>query len=39
MVRLYAYYIPIWVVVSLAMIIYTLVGIKIHRNNVLLHSI
>jgi hypothetical protein len=38
-VRLYAYYIPIWVVVSLAMIIYTLVGIKIHRNNVLLHSI
>jgi hypothetical protein len=39
LVRLYAYYIPIWLVVSFAMLMYILVGIKIHRNNVLLHSI
>jgi hypothetical protein len=39
LVRLYAYYIPIWVVVSFAMLMYILVGVKIHRNNVLLYSI
>lgn len=38
MERLYAYYIPIWIVVSFSMVIYILVGIKIHRNNVLLRS-
>ncbi|KAE9362708.1 hypothetical protein N431DRAFT_433693 [Stipitochalara longipes BDJ] len=39
MTRLYAYYIPIWVVVTLAMLLYILVGLKIHRNNVLLSSL
>jgi hypothetical protein len=36
--RLYAYYIPIWVVVFFSIVIYVLVGIKIHRNKVLLRS-
>jgi hypothetical protein len=39
MSRLYAYYIPIWVVVTIAMLLYILVGLKIHRNNVLLSSL
>jgi hypothetical protein len=39
MTRLYAYYIPIWTVVSLAIVLYILVGIKIHRSKVLLSSL
>jgi hypothetical protein len=39
MTRIYAYYIPIWTVVSLAIFLYILVGVKIHRNKVLLFSL
>lgn len=37
--RLYAYYIPIWIVVGFSGLLYTTIGIKIHRHKALLRSL